>query len=160
MSRGVGGGARLMSGLALAAFLIVQTSGCAVLGRPGPPGEDARRGVEKFLKATIARQSDRAFAWIEIESMVNYGQPLGPLYRTLSPQHQRQYRSDFVSGIYAFLFRDLPPQQALYRIDVPDPAQPAVEVTGRPGKRLRFTVRSTPAGMRIIGIEKAGGSAQ
>ncbi|MHB8834968.1 MAG: hypothetical protein ACYC9Y_04590 [Candidatus Methylomirabilia bacterium] len=110
--------------------------------------------MDRFLKATIAREHERAFAWIEIEAMVNFGQLQRPFYRSLSTQQQEQYRRDFVDGIYAFLFRDQSPEQAMYRLDIPDPAQSVVEVTGRPGKRLRFTVRLAPEGTRIVAIDK------
>ena len=154
------GMARTMSGLVLASVLVLQAAGCAVLERRGPPGEDARRGVARFMKATIAREYESAFASIEIEAMVNSGQPQGPLYRSLSPQHQEQYRRELISGIHAFLFRDPLPGQAIYTIEVPDPAQPVVEVAGSPGRRLRFTVRTTPDGCRITGIAKAAGGAR
>jgi hypothetical protein len=147
---------RHLAGAALAALLVLQAAGCAVFGHRGPAGEDARREIARFMTATIAGESDRAFAWIEVETLANNGQPVGALYRSLSPQHQQQYRRDFVGGIYAFLFRDLPPEQARYQVAVPDPARPVVEVTGRPGKGLRLTVAQTPGGLRIVAIEKMG----
>ena len=135
-------------------ILAVLASACAGLGRQGSSAKDPRAFVDAFMRNVVAAKREAAFAALDIEAMVNYGQPQGSLYRSLSLQHQEQYRRDFIGGIYAFLFRDQPPEQALYQLDVPDPAQPVVEVAGRPGKRLRMTVRSMPAGARIVAIEK------
>jgi len=76
----------------------------------------------------------------------------------LSPLDQERYRKHFIEGVYAFLFRDLPADRAIFYVTAPLPESLDVGVTGRPGKSLVLTLKRTSEGYRITRIEKVEGA--
>jgi hypothetical protein len=157
--------------IAIVAALVMSQPGCAGPGRrpapvpapqtaPAPPPQQAAPAqnavslVESFMRKVVASAHEAAFADLDIRLLVNYGRPQWELYSALQPGEQERYRRDFIEGIYAFLFKDLPPAQASWSVVAPDPGSPVVEVTGRSGKVLRLVVQKTPAGLKIVMIER------
>jgi hypothetical protein len=147
---------------AIVGALVMLQPGCAGPGRPPapvPPQRAAPAGssvalVESFMRKVVASAHESAFADLDIRLLVNYGRPQWELYRSLAPGEQERYRRDFIEGIYAYLFKGLPPAEASWSAVAPDPGSPVVEVTGRPGKVLRLVVQKTPAGLKIVMIER------
>lgn len=114
--------------------------------------------MESFMKDVLADDWERAFAAIDIGSLVNYGRSQGEFYRTLPEKMKARYRRDFIQGIYAYLYRDTPRGEARPpRIHLSaDPL--TVEVRGsREGKWLHFHLVRHPEDFRIVRVEKAEG---
>lgn len=143
--------------LALTALVVLQPA-CAGHGRRRPASvPDPRAFVESFISKVVAADHDGAFADLDIDVLLNYRRPQGELYRSLSPTDQQRYRRDFIDGIYAFLFRETAPGRAVWRVEIDAGNALQVDVVGRPGKRLRLTLKAVPAGLRIVAFAKAEG---
>lgn len=140
---------------AVAGAMVLLLAGCAGPPRPRHAVEDSRAFVDVFMRNVVAADHEAAFRAIDIDVLVNLGRPQREFYRSLPAQGQERYRRDFVAGIYAFLFREMPAAQALFEVAVPARDNLTVSVTGRPGTRLLLTLRRTPEGYRITGLEKA-----
>jgi hypothetical protein len=110
--------------------------------------------VTEFMRHVVANDVEEGFGLIDISSLVNYGKEQGEWYRSLTRKDQEFYRRTFIEGIYTYFFRNLPADQAAYTLSTPDPVEPVVEVAGRHGKVLRFTLRRAGSGWRIFKIDK------
>jgi hypothetical protein len=69
---------------------------------------------------------------------------------------KERFRKDFVEGIYARLFRDLPRASVTPRVVTVEGDPFTLEVTGSSKrKNLFFTVNGQKGGMKIVRIEKS-----
>lgn len=130
-------------------------SGCIRAPRPAvPPAEGVRPAAEEFMRRVAANEWEAGFRLVDIDTLVNYGNEQGPVYRSLSPSDQERYRRYFIEGLNTYFFRTLPPDGMRFTISVPDPAAPVVEVVGRPKKKLRFTLRVADGAWKITRIDR------
>jgi hypothetical protein len=140
----------------LTLFSLAVLCGCSFV-RPGERGRavSPQDVATEFVRKVIANDIEGGFGLLAISSsLVNYDLPQTVRYLSLGPEDQRRYRKDFIEGVYVFLFRNLPPEQARFTVASTDPGAFVVEVTGRPRKTLRLTLTNTGEGLRISRIDK------
>lgn len=113
------------------------------------------RIVENFMQAALLGDFDKAFSFIEIDSLVNFGIAQREFYQGKTQEEQRRYRHNFIEGIILFLFWDKPKTNDSLAIVQLNSKDCVVEISGpRPGKRLWMTLGVQSNGLRIIRIDK------
>jgi hypothetical protein len=142
-------------GIILPAFALLAV-GCSLPLVTSTANPDRSRAfVESFMLKVVDGRCDEAFEDFDIDSLVIYGRPQGEFYRGLPVDTQARYRKDLCEGIYAGLFRNRPPEEALYALNV-SPEHPEVvevsESTGR--KKLVFLLDPSRRELNIVRLEK------
>ncbi len=155
-SRAPGRQTRLFPGLLLLLLLFAGAGCTAHRAETGAREETASSFIDAFMRKVIANDHEGAFHDLDMEALVNYGRRIGEVYKTLPPSMKERFRKDFVEGIYARLFRDLPRASVTPRVVTVEGDPFTLEVTGSSKrKNLFFTVNGQKGGMKIVRIEKS-----
>jgi hypothetical protein len=142
-------------GIILPAFALLAV-GCSLPLVTSTANPDRSRAfVESFMLKVVDGRCDEAFEDFDIDSLVIYGRPQGEFYRGLPVDTQARYRKDLCEGIYAGLFRNRPPEEALYAVNVSPDHLEVVEVSASTGgKRILFLLSTSGRELKIVRVEK------
>ena len=153
--RALGKGTRL-TGFLFLFLLFAAGAGCTAhraetVAREATPSSF----IDSFMGKVVANDYEGAFLDLDMETLVNYGRRPAETYEALPPSMKERFRKDFVEGVYARLFRNLPRESATHRVAAVEGDPFTVEVSGSsPRKNLFFTMQQQGEGMKIIGIDK------
>lgn len=155
--RAPGKGTRFFTGFLLLFLLFAAGAGCTAHRAETVAREETPASfIDSFMGKVVANDYEGAFHDLDMETLVNYGRRPVETYEALSPSMKERFRKDFVEGVYARLFRNLPRESATHRVAAVESDPLTVEVSGSsPRKNLFFTLQRQRAGMKIVLIDKA-----